>query len=163
MTNPNQEAVQQVRNVGSGYTVFQYAGRPIAYLDGFTDTGQKPVAASEFVHPLDQPHPTDIVTARALDGGYLTVSIHELWHAEIWEQLTGLEGTSTITDIFARLAQTPQYVTCAKIINPPDHRPYGKIYHRCVITEIMDAEQVTIGALSVSKNLTIAYTHQTAL
>jgi hypothetical protein len=161
-TDPRQEVTQQVRNVGSGYTTFQYAGQAIAYLDSFTDSGQKPVAAYDTIHPLDEPHPTDFVTSRALGAGTIDVSIRELWHQEVWEQLVGLEGTKTISDIFARLASTPQYVTCTKLITPPYGAPYGKTYHKCVIVDITDNEQVMIGQLSVAKGLTIAYTHTTS-
>jgi hypothetical protein len=161
-TNPLQEATQQVRNVGSGYTTFQYAGQAIAYLDSFTDSGQKPYTQFEPIHPLDEPHPTDFVTSRALTHGTIDVSIRELWHQEVWEQLLGLDQAKTITEIFARLATTPQYVTCTKIITPPYGAPYGKTYHKCVIVDITDNEQVSIGQLSVAKGLTIAYTHTTA-
>lgn len=162
MTSAVPDGPQMVRNVGSGYTTFQYMNKSIAYLDTIQDSGQKPVASFEFIHPLGEAHPTDIVTSRALDGGTLTVSIRELWNQEIWEQLTGLDNAKTITEIFARLATSPQYVTCTKTITPPGGRPYGKSYHKCVVVEIQDSDQVTIGQLSVSKNITIAYTHTTS-
>lgn len=162
MTTPS-NTVGRVRNVGSSYTMFQYAGRNIAFLEAFNDGGQQPYVGAQFVHPLGYTHPVDIVTPRALNGGTLTLTITELWNEEIWEQLQGLTGARTIVDIFNRLAQTPNYVTCTKLIKHPDGRRSGKIYHRCVITNIQDGDQVTIGSLAVQKNVTISYTHSTAI
>jgi hypothetical protein len=166
---PSDTKQSGVRTVGSNYTTFQYQGKPIAYLEGFQDSGQRALsnggAGYEFIHPLGYEVPTDIVTSRVLDGGTLTLSIRELWNQEVWEQLQGLTGTKTIVDIFKKLAQTPQYVTCTKIITPPSGSGsrYGKIYHRCTIVNAEDGETVQIGALSVAKTLTIAYTHTTKL
>ena len=162
MVNNNTQA--PVRTVGSNYTTFQYNGSSIAYLEGIIDAGQKPLGdPAEFIHPLGYRTPTDIITSRVLDGGTMTLSIRELWHAEVWEQLSGLAGTHDIVEIFKKLADTPQYITCAKIITPPNGRRYGKTYHKCVITDVKDGDEITIGALSVAKTITIAYTHTTPL
>lgn len=91
------------------------------------------------------------------------MTIKELWNGEVWEQLQGLTGAKTIVDIFQRLAQTPNYVTCTKIITPPGGQRYGKVYHKCVITGITDGETVQIGQLSVDKQITVSYTHTTIL
>lgn len=155
--------VGQVRNVGSSYTTFQYAGKNIAFLEEVRDSGQAPVAAAEFIHPLGYEHPVDIVTPRALGGGSLQLSVKELWNGEVWEQLPGLTGAKTIIEIFRRLARTPNYVTCTKIITPPSGRRYGKVYHRCVITGITDAETINIRTLSVNKGIVVSYTHTTPL
>lgn len=153
-----------VRTVGSNYTTFQYAGKAIAYLESIEDQGQRPLGQShEFIHPLGYTHPTDIVTSRVLDGGTMTLTIKELWHQEVWEQMAGLAGTHDIIEIFQKLAKTPNYVTCTKIITPPTGKRYGKIYHNCVITDIPDGDSIQIGFLSVSKAMAIAYTHTTAL
>lgn len=158
-----------VRTVGSNYTTFQYGGKSIAYLEVIQDSGQAALsnggAGYEFIHPLGYVTPTDIVTSRVLDGGTITLGIRELWNAEVWEQLQGLSGAHTITDIFTRLASQPQYVTCTKIITPPtgSGSRYGKVYHRCVVVGINDGDTINIGALSVQKGITIAYTHTTKL
>jgi hypothetical protein len=116
------------------------------------------------IHPLGYPHPVvDIVTPRALSAGTLTLTIRELWNQEIWQQMQGLTRAKTIVDIFRALAQTANYVTCTKIINPPGRRRYGKVYHRCVITDIQDGDDVAIGTLSVAKTMTVMYTHSTVL
>lgn len=153
-----------VRTVGSNYTTFNYGGKAIAYLEQIDDSGQDAVGGGfEFIHPLGYDHPTDIVTARALNGGTMRLTIRELWHAEVWEQLAGLAGTHDIVQVFKRLAQTPQYVSCSKIITPPTGRRYGKTYHKCTIVGIPDGDTINIGALSVAKQINVAYTHTTAL
>ena len=159
----------QVRVLGSNFTVFRYRGRPIAFLENVQDSGV--VAGDvpgggqpfEWIHPLDAPHPVEIATSRVLGGGTLVASIRELWNAAVWEQLAGLAGTSNITEIYARMAQDPQSVTCQMIIRPPNGRPRGHTYHNCLVAAIEDGETITVGALSVAKRITLAYTHKTPL
>lgn len=165
MTTQPSNTVGRVRNVGSNYTTFQYAGKTIAFLQSFTDSGQTFVGGGQpqFIHPLGYPHPVDIVAPRALGGGTITAQITELWGEEVWEQMQGLSGAKTIVEIVERLSRTPNYVTCTKLIRHPNGRRSGKIYHRCVITNVQDGDQVTIGSLAVQKNVTISYTHSTSL
>lgn len=166
MTAPS-DTRAQVRVVGSNYTTFQYSGRSIAYLEVVNDSGQHAMSNNgpgwEFIHPLGYITPTDIVTSRVLDGGILTLGIRELWNSEIWEQLQGLTGAHTIIEIFQKLARTPQYVTCTKIVQPPGGTRRGKTYHRCVIVGIQDSDEISIGALSVQKQIQVGYTHTTKL
>jgi hypothetical protein len=169
MTAPVPSDTQaQVRVVGSNYTTFVWAGKPIAYLELVRDSGQAALSNGgpgfEFIHPLGYRTPTDIVTSRALDGGTLDLMVRELWALEVWEHLAGLTGAQTIVDVFELLARTPQYVTCTKIITPPGTtKKRGKVFHRCVIVSIQDGDEVSIGALSVAKQIRVAYTHTTKL
>lgn len=99
-----------------------------------------------------------------LQGGTLQLTIRELWNKAVWNQLAGLEGTTNIVQIFRRLAQDPQYVVCQSIIKPPgtENRPAawrGKRYMNCIVVDINDGDTVTVGALAVTKGITIAYTH----
>lgn len=166
-----------VRVLGSNYTTFQYAGRTLAYLEVVADSGitagggdpASPVGRShEFVHPLGAREPTDIVTSRILTGGTLTLQVRELWNRQVWEQMAGLAGTRDVVQVFERLAAQPNYVTCTKIVNPPRlggvaQRRYGTVYHKCTIINVPDGEEITIGALSIAKPLTVAYTHKRPL
>jgi hypothetical protein len=164
MTTPQiSDTRAQTRVLGQNYTTFQYAGLSIAYLEVIGDGGQAPVGRTEFIHPLGYDHPIDIVAPRVIDGGTLTLGIREIWHYEVWEHLSGLAGTHNIIEVFQRLRNTPNYVTCAKIITPPDGKRYGKVYHRCLITNVPDGEEITIDKMSEQKPLTIAYTHTTPL
>jgi hypothetical protein len=54
-------------------------------------------------------------------------------------------------------------VQCQQIIKPPGTRGTpgawrGKTYHNCVVVDINDGDTVTVGALAVTKGITIAYT-----
>ena len=154
---------QRVRNKGSNYTTFRFAGKSIAYLERVNDSGQRLIAPAETIQPLGERHPVEIVAARAVGAGTLTLTIRELWHEEIWEQMANLAGANNIVDIFERLAQQANAVTCTKIITPPGGRRYGKTYHGCVITDIDDGDDFQISTLSVAKNMTVMYTHTTNL
>lgn len=154
---------QMARNFGSNYTTFRYAGKSIAYLEVVADTGQPPVARPQAIHPLGHKHPAEIVTPRAIDAGSLTLSIRERWHEEVWQQMAGLAQSHDIIEVFEALSRQGRAVTCTKIITPPDGRRYGKTYHGCTIAEIQDGETYDITTLSNTKNITVWYTHTTAL
>lgn len=150
----------KVRVVGSGFTTLSYRGKPIAWLESFQDTGQQPVTRPEFVHLLGDKHPTEIVTARALSAGSITITIRELWNAPVWQQLPGLENANNIIDVYEALAADPSAVSCQMLIKPPGENYYrGKTYMNCTITSIDDSETVTMETLSIARVITMAYTH----
>lgn len=156
---------QRARNLGSNFTTFRYAGKNIAYLESVADSGQRPVGNTthEFIHPLGYDHPQEILTPRAIGGGTLVLTVREIWHQEVWQQMAGLAGTKDILEVFRALARQDNYVTCTKIITPPDGRKYGKTYHRCVIVDVPDGETFDITTLSTPKAITVAYTHTSLL
>lgn len=154
----------QVRVVGSGYTTFKYKGQTIAFCEQVEDSGQRAFSdlgqPYQFIHPLGAQHPVEIATSRVLQGGTLTLTLRELWNFKIWEQLAGLKGANNILSIYERLAADPEYVTCSTHIKPPGGgREYGRTYNNCQIVDINDGDTITVGALSVAKGITIAYTH----
>lgn len=154
----------QTRLVGSGFTSFSYAGKPIAFLDGFTDSGQAPVAQATPVHPLNARHPVEIATARAVGAGTLDLTIRELWNAPVWWQLSGVNQTYDIVDVYQALAAQPSEVTCQMLIQPPGSSTWrGKTYHNCVIVTIADNEVVTLDALTFPRRITVMYTHTTPI
>lgn len=154
----------RVRVVGSGFTSLQYNGKDIAFMESFTDTGQRAAGeASQAITPLGARHPVEIVTGRVLDAGQITASVRELWNEPVWWQLQGLAGTHTIVDLWEALAAASASVTCQMLIRPPVGPVRGKVYHGCVVTHIDDNETVTVGQLSMARNIIIAYTHTTAV
>ena len=160
----------QVRVVGSGYTTFNYGGHPIAFLEAIEDSGQRAWSDMgtpyQFIHPLGYRPPVEIATSRVLQGGTLMLTIRELWNSAVWQQLVGLGGATNIVDIFEILAENPAYVTCTTTIIPPPGTglpPRGKIYQNCTIVDINDGDTIQVGALSVTKGITVAYTHTTPL
>jgi hypothetical protein len=155
----------QSRVVGSGYTTFNYRGKPIAFMESVIDSGQKaygPAGGAEAVFTLDANRAREIVTGRVLDIGTINLSIRELWNAPVWYQLAGLNGVGqSITNVWETLAREPSEVTCAKIIKPPGQAVWrGTTFHNCVITDFVDGDAITLGALSVARQLTISYTHR---
>lgn len=155
----------KTRVVGSGFTTFQYRGQDIAFLEAIEDSGQRAFSdlgqPYQFIQPLGEPHPVEIATSRVLQGGTLQLTIRELWNGYVWNQLAGLAGSNNIVDIFNLMANDPTAVTCQTIIKPPSGSgPYrGKIYQNCVVVDINDGDTVTVGGLTVTKGITIAYTH----
>ena len=109
----------KVRVVGSGFTTFNYAGKPIAFCEAIEDSGQRAFSdlgqPYQFIHSLGAKHPVEIATSRVLQGGTLMLTIRELWNTAVWEQLAGLAGTYNIVEIFQRLADNPNYVVCQSI------------------------------------------------
>lgn len=162
----------RVRVVGSGFTTFSYNNKAIAFCEGVEDSGQRAFSdlgqPFQFIHPLGARHPVEIATSRVLQGGTLVLTIRELWNAPVWQQLAGLARSNNIVDIFEALARNPNYVTCQMVIKPPGTQNTpgswrGKIYHNCVVVDINDGDTITVGALAVTKGITVAYTHTTAL
>lgn len=158
----------RVRVVGSNFSTFNFNGKPIAFLEGVEDSGQRAFSdlgqPYQFIHPLGATHPTEIATSRVLAGGTLILTIRELWNAPVWQQLAGLAKTQNIVDIFAAMARDPRYTTAQTLIKPPgtENSPgkwRGKIYHNLVVVDINDGDTITIGALAVTKGITCAYTH----
>lgn len=162
----------QVRVVGSGFTTFSYKGAPIAFCEGVEDSGQRAFSdlgqPYQFIHPLGARHPVEIATSRVLQGGTLQLTLRELYNAPVWQQLADLATALNIVDIFEVLAQNPNYVTCQMLIKPPgtENQPQkwrGKNYMNCTIVDINDGDTITVGALAVTKGITVAYTHSTSI
>lgn len=157
-----------VRVVGSGYTVLSFNNKPIAYCEGWEDSGQRAFSdigqPYQFIQPIGAEHPIEIATSRVLAGGTLMLTIRELWNQPVWWQLAGLAGTWNIVDVFNALANNPNYTTATLIIKPPgtQNQPgrwRGKKYQNVVVVDINDGDTITTGALAVTKGIVCAYTH----
>lgn len=161
-------ATTKARVVGSGYTVLSYNKSPIAYCEGWEDSGQRAFSdvgqPYQFIQPIGWSKPAEIATSRVISGGTIMITIRELWSQPVWWQLAGLTGTWNMVDIFTALANDPNYVTASMIIKPPgtESQPSkwrGKVYQNVTVVDINDGETVTVGALAVTKGITVAYTH----
>lgn len=162
----------RVRVVGSGFTSFSYQNKPIAFCETIEDSGQRAFSdvgqPYQFILPLGATHPVEIATSRVLQGGTLILTIRELWNAPVWQQLAGLAQSQNIVDIFKVLANNPNYVTCQTVIKPAGterqpNRWRGKNYHNATVVDINDGDTITVGSLAVTKGITVAYTHTSAL
>lgn len=159
----------KTRVVGSGFTSFNYDGRPLAFLDQVMDAGQAPVGRGdgpgwEAIHPLDSPHPVEVATSNAVGIGTLTAVLRELWNEPVWWQLSGLAGTDTVVDVFRVLRARAEPITATKIIKPPGSNAWrGFTYHNVTIVGVPDDDNITIGALTVGRTITMVYTNKTPL
>ena len=152
-------AASETRVGGSAWTVFLWSGRPLAWMQVLSDRAPAPVAPSQAIQPLDEQHPVEIVTPRAVGAGTLTLTNFERWNQQVWQELAGLEGATSILEIFdAQL--TLGNITCNKIIRAPGF-PNGirtKVYEKCTITDADESEVINIGTMTLPKAITIMYT-----
>jgi hypothetical protein len=158
----------RVRVGGSGFTTITYQGKPIAFLTRFQDGGVRPQGGGpggvgyEAITVLGDSHPSEIATSRVLGPGLCSFFVKELWNAPVWYQLPALSGANDIVDVFARLAAQPTAVTVQMLIKPPGSPTWrGKTYHNVVLFDLDDGEDITVGALSIDRQLQAAYTHTT--
>lgn len=75
-------------------------------------------------------------------------------------------GANDIVDIAIRQAKaSPDQLQIVKYIRPVGAggaaKPYSEEYHGCVITNVIDGEQVEIGTLDVLKQITVAFRYST--
>lgn len=158
----------KTRIVGSGFTTFNYRGKAIAFLEKVMDGGQAPYATTgspvEAVYSLNKNRAEEIVTTRVLGTGLLTLTIRELWNQKVWQQLEGLASVNgEITDIYQALAADPSLVSCQKLVKPPGSSTWQATeFHNCVITDVDNSDTIDIGAMTVARTITIAYTHKTS-
>lgn len=76
-----------------------------------------------------------------------------------------LNGAVDLVDIFIRMATRPNTVNVTKIIRTQPGAAHQSVdvenYHNCVITNVVDGEQINVGTMEVIKQVTVAYTHLT--
>lgn len=75
-------------------------------------------------------------------------------------------GATDIVDIFVRQAQAdPSQLNIVKYIRPLSAggsvKPYTEEYHGCVISNVVDGEQIEVGTLEVIKQITVSYRYLT--
>lgn len=152
-----------------------------------TPVGPGPVA----VHPIDEPYPVQVLTPAASGMGSLTLNMYELYNEKVWDRLAadvqgdisgsafgGIEsndinttggifdGAVDLVDVYIRQAEYPHALNVVKYIRPPviggvTGRPYSEQYHGCVITNIIDGEQIEVGSMEIIKQVTVAYRYKT--
>jgi hypothetical protein len=147
---------------GSGFTSMSWRGTPLAYLQTLQDTPPQPVAGAQVVQPIDQPRPLEIVTAMAVGAGTLRLTFYELWNTYVWAQLPGLEGTNNLLEVLQRQVSLGE-ISCRKLIASPSGITRARVYHGCVLTDIDEGEQITIGTMTLPKTITLQYTLTTVV
>jgi hypothetical protein len=177
----------RVRVAGSAFTVFTFAGQPIAFAQQISHTSPAPVGPGPVaIHPMDEPYPVQIITPAALGMGSLVLNMYELYDEKVWDRLGSpikggnlgstpnfsndvnlgngiLKGCNDLADVFITIAALKDYeCNVVKYIRPPvlegqSRQPYSEQYHGCVITNITDGEAIEVGTMEVTKQVTIAY------
>jgi hypothetical protein len=153
---------QQFRVLGSGYTVFYYAGSRIRYCQTIQDNPPQPVAPPQDVQGIDDKRPVEIAFAKAVRSGSVVLTIFEEWERDVWRQFFGYRRGvySDLADVFERATQIGG-VQCAKVIRTPAGNKRLVIYHNSVITNIDMSDSIAIDTLTVGRPVTITYTHRT--
>jgi len=152
----------KVRIGGSGFTVFSYTGKTLAYLQTIQDTAPTPVAQAVPVQSITDSYPKEIVTARAVGAGTLRLTFYETWNASVWQALPGLGKATNLLQVLQTQVKLGS-ITCRKIIKKPGGGTRAKVYHNCMIVDVDDGEQINIATMVLPKGLTIMYTHATTV
>lgn len=165
---------QKFRVGGSGFTAFYWQGQPIAFAQNVAVRSPEPIQRPSVIQPLDARYPLQVITPGAIGEGYLDVGLLELYNSKVWDRLiriaTGNANAraNDLADVFFTMAAIDKPIDAVKMIVPPkmlqgdaELKPYGEIYHNCVITAIDDSEQITVDKMEIVKNITFAYTHAT--
>jgi hypothetical protein len=137
-----------------------WRGQRLAYLQTLQDTPPQPVAGAQVVQAIDDESPQEIVTSLAVGAGSLRLTFYELWNEPVWSTLPGLEGTNTLLDVLKRQVQMGE-VTCRKLIKSPSGIIRARVFHGCVLTDIDEGEQITIGTMTLPKTITMQYVKTT--
>lgn len=111
----------RVRIGGAGFTLFTFAGQPIAFCDQVRHDSERLVAQPSFIQPMDEPYPVEIVIPPASTGGSLTLNMIELFgsgghNSKIWDRLGANVGNGQ-TQPFGALNNAGQYNTSQYLSN----------------------------------------------
>lgn len=145
---------------GSGFTTMMWNGQRLAYLQVMQDTPPTPVATAQAVQPIDESVPLEIVTSMAVGVGTLRATFYELWNTPVWNMLPGLDDTSNLLDVLKRQINLGN-ITMQKVVKSPTGVMRSKVYHKVVITDIDEGENVNIGTMTLPKTLTFQYCYST--
>jgi len=149
---------------GAGVTVMQFGGEVIAFCNGVTVTWPSAVAEAVAVQPMDAIRPLEIVTARAIGMGTISLTLTNLYNQQIWDRLGGgkIAGGDDLADIFQQveLEYGGGGLTVQRVIQPPVKN--GKIYiesfQGCVITNVADGQSITSASMLVDRTISISFT-----
>lgn len=81
------------RRAGSGWTIFTFAGQPIAFCQQVQTVSPMPVGQGvSAIQPMDEPYPVEILTPAAAGMGTITLNLIELfgtngYASKVWDRL----------------------------------------------------------------------------
>lgn len=147
---------------GSGVTVMKFGGDVVAFCNSVTVTYPIAVAEAIDVQPLDAIRPLEIVTARAIKSGTITLSLTSLYNQHIWDRLGGetLQGLDDLADILKRVQDVyGNTLTVERYITPAikDGKTYVEQFLGCVITGVKDEQAIETGTMLLNREIDITY------
>lgn len=156
----------RTRIVGSGFTVFQWMSKTIAFLDEIHDSGQAPIRQYEAVTPLGDYYPREFAFPRVKSEGQLQFIIREMWNQPAWWAIALFNNTYNIIDIYNIQSGLTSPITCSTIVRKPLNnigggQDRGWTYHNANLVTIDDREVVQIGALTMPRTITAIYANKT--
>lgn len=156
----------QSRIVGSGFTVFHFRGKSIAFLDEVHDSGQAAIRQYEAVTPLGDYFPREFALPRVKSEGQLQFVIRELWGNPVWWALSGFSETYNIIDVYNYQSGQPSPITASTIVKKPygiaagNDKQRGWTYNNINLITIDDREVVQIGTLTMPRQITAVYSNK---
>lgn len=172
------------RTTGQGYTTLYFGGPgdsiPIAFMRVFTEQPPKLVADPVPVHPLDFEHPAEIMTAKAIGEGTITVDFIESWSEQAWNRLApalstlggkargGTNPSDNILDIVRAVDNAQGEIYLSKLINTPQHtternsrNQRAVLYMGAKIVDVGDGDtDVAVNSMDQMVQVTFMYTHR---
>lgn len=175
---------------GSGNTVFKWLDQPIAMAQQISHRSPTPVGPGTTpIHPMDEPHPVELVTPIAATMGEITLQFYDIFNQKMWDRLKGLTGAVDIVSIFRAIAKNGPGIYMQQVITAPSFGPgetnpftgsntnssrrlgtktnsgsnvqQTLTYHNCVISQVLDSETIEVGTMEVLKQVVVNYTHST--
>lgn len=148
---------------GAGVTVMKFDNDIVAFCNGVTVTWPSAVAEAVPVQPMDAIRPLEIVTARAIGMGTISLTLTNLYNTQIWDRLGGgkIAGGDDLADIFQQVQLTyPGGFTVQRVIQPPvkNGQIYIESFQGCVITNVADGQAITSASMLVDRTISISFT-----
>jgi hypothetical protein len=174
---------------GSGNTVFKWLDQPLAMARQISHQAPTPVGPGTTpIHPMDEPHPVELVTPIAATMGQITLEFYDIFNQKVWDRLSGLTGAVDIVSIFRTVAKQGPGIYMQQVIQAPHFGPgetnpfsgsnknaarrlgtkaktnnnsFTITYHNVVISQVIDSETIEVGTMEVLKQIVVNYTHST--
>ena len=106
----------RTREPGSTFTVWTVNGAPVVFCVEVDHQSPAPVADAVPIQPLNYIRPAEIVTARAISVGRITMNVIETYGNKPWDYLNGLFPNSNPYGIGASGNAAPGYNDLADVL-----------------------------------------------
>lgn len=159
---------RKARLGGSGFTIYYWGTEPLVFARMVSDQSPTAIGPGTVpIHPLDAKYPVELMTPQATTMGQLELEFYDYYGARFWDRLPSLKDATDLVEVFERVAQHGE-VTISKFIKDPHianarTSSLGSVsqyyYHNCVVSQLLDGEQIEVGTMEVLKRIIVNYTH----